>query len=299
MIRLDGGYMGKQTVRILGKYHLNGANVHALFPVVEVTLDIGNLKKNFFDTGSKKILIKLLPDFKTHLDDNEDILKEHNTSPSHIIQYLVIAVQDMAGDEVSFGQIIRDSETTSKLVIEYHHEELVDYAVEKAVELYNKIIEGEKELEGYVNSIIKKAQNIYYMKKIGPSTKSILDAAKKHDIPFRHIQKDYSLYSLGWGVKKKRIWGPVTSETSMISSDVAQNKLLTKKILYETGFPVPRGEIVTSKEEAVQSAERLSYPVIIKPVDGHQGKGVLGDIISKEEAKEAFEIAKEYSNKLL
>ncbi len=293
--------MSGQYIRILSWNHLNGANVHALFPVLEVTLDLEGVKDTPIDNIIKDELLRLLPTLKTQKCprcSDEGFLKGKDTH-LHIIQHIALTIQDLSGDDVSFGKSIIDSKNTSKLILEYNYEELVDHAVDKSVELYNRILDGEKDLDGFVNIIIKKAQNIYMRQKIGPSTKAILDAAKKHDIPFKHIQKDYSLYSLGWGVKKKRIWGPVTSETSMISSDIAQNKLLTKKIFYETGFPVPRGEIVTSKEEAVQSAEKLSYPVIIKPVDGHHGEGVLGDIISKEEAEEAFEIAKDYSNKLL
>ncbi|MGM0405404.1 MAG: cyanophycin synthetase [Thermoplasmatota archaeon] len=291
--------MSGQYIRISSLNHLKGANVHALFPVLKVTLDIENVKNKPVNTEIKEKLFNLLPILKTQGGTSNEFLKGQKSSPSQIIIYTALAVQNMAGDVVSFGKVLSYSEYTSELVLEYDHEKLVDYAIEKAVDLYNKIADGERDLDGYVNSIIKKAQNIYARRKMGPSTKAILDAAKKHDIPFKHIQKDYSLYSLGWGVKKKRIWGPVTSETPMISSDIAQNKLLTKKILYETGFSVPRGEIVTSKEEAVKSAVKLSYPVIIKPLDGHHGEGVLGDIRSKKEAEEAFEIAKDYSDKLL
>ncbi|MFO7792865.1 MAG: cyanophycin synthetase [Candidatus Saliniplasma sp.] len=286
---------------------LEGPNIHALLPVLEVTLDLGDPKEVFSTLSSgrtKDLLLNYFPDLKDHRCSTgykgRSIERlEKRTYQDHVIEHLALVIQNLAGDDVSFGKSIHVSGSKYKVIIEYGHEELVTYAIDKAVEVCNRILQGEEDLEGNINSMIKKAENIYMKSKKGPSTKAILDAAKEFEIPYRHIQKEYSLYSLGWGIKKKRIWGPVTSETPMISSDIAQNKLVTKKILYETGFPVPEGEKVTSMGGAVKAAEKLRYPVIIKPVDGNHGGGVIGDIMSKKEVEEAFEITRQYSDTLL
>ncbi|MFW6038588.1 MAG: cyanophycin synthetase [Candidatus Saliniplasma sp.] len=296
--------MSNEDVRIIKKNYLKGPNIHALFPVLDATLDLGDMTDVPSDERIKELLVNFFPEIKNHTCSpgyKGGFLErlDEGTYPTHVIEHIAIAIQNMAGDEIFFGKSRKDSGSVYNLIIEYNYEELVDHALDKAVEIYNLILRGEEDLEGKVNSIIKKARKVYLLSKKGPSTKAILDAAKRHDIPFRHIHRDYSLYSLGWGVKKKRIWGPVTSKTSMISSDIAQDKLLTKKVLHETGFSVPEGETVTSKEEAIQAAKTLRYPVIIKPVDGHQGKGVIGDIIDEDELEEAYDISKQHSDKLL
>jgi cyanophycin synthetase len=54
------------------------------------------------------------------------------------------------------------------------------------------------------------------------------------------------------------------------------------------GFPVPKGSIVIGREEALTAAERIGYPVAVKPVSGHKGIGVTADVQNAEELKFAF-----------
>ncbi|MCO5219850.1 MAG: cyanophycin synthetase [Thermomicrobiales bacterium] len=73
---------------------------------------------------------------------------------------------------------------------------------------------------------------------------------------------------LGHGKYQKRIWATVTSETANIAVEVASNKELTNRLMHEIGIPVPRSIVVTSEDEAVRTAHRIGYPVVIKPLDG-------------------------------
>jgi cyanophycin synthetase len=49
---------------------------------------------------------------------------------------------------------------------------------------------------------------------------------------------------------------------------------LTKQRLEKFSIPVPDGEIVRSEAEAVEALESIGAPVVVKPLDGRQGKGV-------------------------
>ena len=53
--------------------------------------------------------------------------------------------------------------------------------------------------------------------------------------------------------------------------------------------------MVYDAEEAVEEAERLGYPVVVKPLDGHHGKAVAIDLKSPEEVRGAFDKARELS----
>lgn len=58
---------------------------------------------------------------------------------------------------------------------------------------------------------------------------------------------------------------------------VAVDKLYTKWILKEAGISVPEGNLVllpASPEEVLTAESGLSYPMIVKPIRGYQGKGV-------------------------
>jgi cyanophycin synthetase len=54
------------------------------------------------------------------------------------------------------------------------------------------------------------------------------------------------------------------------------------------GFPTPKGKNCFTEEEILAEAEKLGWPVVIKPVAGHKGQGVTTGIESIPEAKKAF-----------
>ena len=76
---------------------------------------------------------------------------------------------------------------------------------------------------------------------------------------------DYSLVQFGHGKYQRRIQATVTSETRHIAVEIASDKEETNKILGDLGLPVPKQRTVRSEEQAVRAAERLGYPVVVKP----------------------------------
>ncbi len=98
----------------------------------------------------------------------------------------------------------------------------------------------------------------------GPSTAALVRAAEERDIPWIRLN-DRSLVQLGHGKYQRRIQATVTSETRHTAVEIASDKRLTNQILADLGLPVPRQELVDDAEEAVEAAERLGYPVVVKP----------------------------------
>lgn len=95
------------------------------------------------------------------------------------------------------------------------------------------------------------------------------------------------------------IWGPETSKTNLIGSELGQEKDISKELLHDCGLPVPRGEVAYGLEEALDIADHIGYPVVMKPVDGHHGEGVMVNLRTPEELKKAYEITSEYSKYML
>ena len=81
----------------------------------------------------------------------------------------------------------------------------------------------------------------------------------------------------------------------MISVDIAGNKDATKKLLGEMGVPVPNGYTIREEDELERPINAVGFPVVIKPLDGNHGKGATVGIESLEDARIAFQKAKEYS----
>ena len=57
---------------------------------------------------------------------------------------------------------------------------------------------------------------------------------------------------------------------------------------------MPRQELVCDADEAVEAAERLGYPVVVKPLDGNHGNAAWrSTCTTAEQVREAYEKARE------
>ncbi len=295
-----GEYVSNE-IDLKNKRFLKGPNVHALFPVLEARVDLGEWVETPSNEEFSKKLVELFPGLKDHTCSKGyeggfiERLNE-GTYPAHIVEHVAIAIQNYVGVDVSFGKSRRDEGSVYKIVMEYEYPSLASKALEGSIDLVNKLLRGDDNLKGFVNDILEEAEDALLDEKIGPSTRAILDAAEEKDIPYQRTDDKYSLFSLGWGKNKKLIWGPETSETSLIGTEVAQEKDICKDFLYDHGIPVPRGEVVTSEREALEMAEYVGYPVVLKPVSGNHGDGVFVDIKNPDELTEAYSLTKKYED---
>ena len=101
-------------------------------------------------------------------------------------------------------------------------------------------------------------------------------------IPYRRLTSG-SLVQFGWGSKQRRIQAAETDRSSAIAESIAQDKELTKKLLHAGGVPVPMGRPVSDADDAWAAAQEVGVPVVVKPLDGNQGKGVSVNLFSKEQ----------------
>ena len=146
------------------------------------------------------------------------------------------------------------------------------------------------ELEALIRGAEKRA--------FGPSTASLVRAAQARDIPWVRLSEG-SLVQFGHGHRQKRIQATVTSETRHIAVDIASDKELTNRILGDIGLPVPKQDQVYDAEEAVEAAERLGYPVVVKPLDANHGRGVSIGLVNADQVRTAFPVAQEHSDCVL
>ncbi|MGI6113484.1 MAG: cyanophycin synthetase, partial [Mahellales bacterium] len=76
-------------------------------------------------------------------------------------------------------------------------------------------------------------------------------------------------------------------------------KTITKEVLESVGIPVPRGGVCTTLRDAIEICSDIGYPVVIKPENGNQGKGVSLNINSSDEVKTAFKLAKRINKNVI
>lgn len=121
----------------------------------------------------------------------------------------------------------------------------------------------------------------------GPTVYALLRTAYDKGIPAFYLWEE-GLMQYGYG--KKQIRGIATTFDcdSHLDSDFTTRKDDCKAFLSTLGFPVPKGDVVFSCKEALVVAEKIGYPVAIKPVAGHKGIGVTAEVQNEDEVKFAF-----------
>jgi cyanophycin synthetase len=103
----------------------------------------------------------------------------------------------------------------------------------------------------------------------------------------------------GWGAQQRRIQAAETDTTSAIAESIAQDKDLTKSLLHAAGVPVPMGRPAQSLDEAWAIAQEIGLPVVVKPQDGNQGKGVTVNITARQAFDNAYVTAERYGTVLV
>ncbi|ROZ79634.1 acetate--CoA ligase family protein [Ramlibacter sp. WS9] len=124
-----------------------------------------------------------------------------------------------------------------------------------------------------------------------------LAAADELRVPWAHLRGDIFLF--GWGAKGRWLQSSFTDQTSKIGTNLARNKVDGAAVLRTNGVPVPEHVAVHNEREAVAAAEKMGYPVVVKPIDLDGGKGVWVNIRTAAAVREAYANAVALSKQVL
>ena len=280
-----------------------GPNIWSYDKAIHLVVDLGSLEE--FPTNT-------IPGFTDHLLEMLPGLREHSCSRGkrggfverlnegtwlgHVAEHVALALQQVVGHDIRRGKTrgVKGQKGVYNVIFGYADEQVGLAAARLAVRLVNHLVEADPEFDWDEERerFILRAERTAF----GPSTQAILDEAMSRDIPWLRLNQ-YSLVQLGQGVHAKRIRATRTSATSAIAVDVASDKDLTTRLLAAAGLPVPKQDTVRSEDAAVRAAERIGYPVVLKPLDGNHGRGVCINIGSEEEVRAAFPVAVEQSRR--
>ncbi|MEK0425177.1 MAG: Cyanophycin synthetase [Planctomycetota bacterium] len=284
-------------MKILKVNKLRGPNIWANYPVLEAWVDLEEMK----DTSSEMIpgfnerLMGWLPTMVEHRCSIGErggffIRLRRGTYMAHILEHVTLELQSLAGTPVGFGRA-RETNTDGiyKVAIAYKEEKLALACLDRAFELIQAAIH---DTPFDVNKVVAELKDYAYDVCLGPSTRSIVEAAKVKNIPWRRLNEG-SLVQLGYGVHQRRICTAETDATSAIAESIAQDKELTRTLLRSIGIPTPEGCSVESAEEAWEAAEDIGLPVVVKPQYGNHGRGVATNLQTQEQVVAAYNAARE------
>lgn len=110
----------------------------------------------------------------------------------------------------------------------------------------------------------------------GKSTFEVLKAAYREGVPFMPLPAGF--FQLGWGSHSRKINRSTTDRDTVVGMRLAQNKYWTASVLASAGLPTPAHHLVLSYDAALKAAQRIGYPLVVKPVDLERGEGVFVDV---------------------
>lgn len=215
---------------------------------------------------------------------------------SRVLELAALGLQAQAGCPVTFSCTNPTVDArVYQVVVEYSEEEVGLLAFELAQALCQSAMDDIPfDLAGALAQLRALDEDV----RLGPSTGSIVDAAVARGIPFSRMTEG-SMVRFGWGAKQRRIQAAEMDCTSAISEAIAQDKELTKKLLAAAGVPVPNGRAVSDAQDAWKAACDIGLPVVVKPNDGNQGKGVTVNITTQEHLVAAYGVATEFRDDVL
>ncbi|NOT69078.1 MAG: cyanophycin synthetase [Methylophilaceae bacterium] len=215
---------------------------------------------------------------------------------AHVLELAALGLQAQAGCPVTFSRTTATQEPgVYQVVVEYSEESVGRRAFALAQQLCQAALTN---APFDVTAALSELRELDEDERLGPSTGAIVQAAAARHIPFRRLTRG-SLVQFGWGSKQRRIQAAETDRSSAIAESIAQDKELTKKLLSAAGVPVPNGRTVTDADDAWAAMSEINAPVVVKPADGNQGKGVTVNIASREGLELAYAAARKISAEVL
>lgn len=303
-------------MKILSSNVYVGPNIYAHFPVIRHVLDLealedwptGKLGNAFVDP-----LLESLPGLHDHGCSYREpggfvrrMREVEGTWLGHVMEHVAIELQNVAGSPVTFGRTrsIEGQKGHYNMVFQYLDAEVGREASRLSLQLIHSLLPDELRpadapkrdwnFAAERDHFIRYAQS----RAFGPSTNSLVQAAEARDIPWIRLNRQ-SLVQFGHGRYQTRIQATTTGLTSNIAVELASDKEETNSILRDLGLPVPKQKMVRRAQDAVRAADRIGYPVVLKPLAGNHGRGVSINLKTPEEVELAFEKAVEHGRNVV
>ena len=289
-------------MKIVNKKAFEGRNIYSHKKCIRVELDL----QGYAEIPSKDIpgfnekLLELLPELYTHRcgidEDGGFVIRlREGTYLSHICEHMILALQNKLGIDVAYGKAREIKGEFYYIIFQYEYKNTAFEVLRLAVDIINSLI-NDRNIN--FNDRFKIIQEILNNEVIGPSTRAIKEAANRHGLPVMQLG-DSGFYQIGYGKQARIIEATIGSKTSCVSTDISCDKLLTKELLMNQHIPVADGAMVYNVISLLKEAEKIGYPVVIKPRYGSKGNGVIVNIKNEKELIRAYNSLKDKYKELM
>jgi len=133
---------------------------------------------------------------------------------------------------------------------------------------------------------------------LNPYARIIVDEALRRGIEVQVDDAEGGLFTLIQGNRRIRCRESLTDLTSAVTMTLCADKVLTSRTLARAGLKVPEQRLAGSDEDNAAFLERHGA-LVVKPVNGEQGKGVAVDIRDAEHLATAIQAARRHDDRVL
>jgi cyanophycin synthetase len=306
-------------MKIVERAVYRGPHLYSATPMIRIQIDLGALERAPSNT---------IPDFNTRLLDALPGLSKHGccykkpggfvrrlqdgTWLGHVIEHAALELQNEAGFAVTRGKTrsVRGRTGVYNVMFEYLDEAVGLRAGRLAAELVASLLpDGQNRIAG-LGRIVRHEPaadlaasrrdflRFASRRRLGPTTSALVDAARRRGIPVQRMDEQ-SLIRFGWGRAQQTMRASISGKTSHIAVETAGDKHLTRTLLQGAGLPAPRGALVRDAAEAIEAAERLGFPVAVKPLNANHGRAVSTNLQDADAVAKAFAAAQELSGRVI
>jgi cyanophycin synthetase len=164
------------------------------------------------------------------------------------------------------------------------------------VQLLRTVVEGQH-ADPPLEALVQSYEQLQKRRVPSGNTLRFVEAAQEKRIPVQELPANMLL--LGIGKHGRWLESSFTDRTSMLGTSLARGKLLAAQLLRQSGMPVPDHRLAETADRAVEVADELGYPVVVKPVDLDGGRGVAAWLMDADEVRLAFDACCKLSSNVL
>lgn len=248
----------------------HGPNIYSSFQGILLSLSSGNSKNN--QERDSEFSFPVSPVDLEGLSFIEKIVR--------LISYFVAKERRQPFPYQSFGT----HNDSASIFIETSFPNSTVEAAKHVVDIINQASDGRQ----LTNEDWERSYD-YFMRTHGIGMNTRLIVSKAGELDFPHYQIHQDLIQYGYGRNRHLMWGSVPEETSVVAVDMTVYKSTLERFLRDIGYRVPVSYKARTIQEAIEYAEAIGYPVVMKPLTETFGAKTYANLESKEEIREAFQ----------
>jgi cyanophycin synthetase len=208
---------------------------------------------------------------------------------AELVGRVAVALQTLAGTPVAFVRVQPGhAGDLPQVAVGYAEAELGVESLYEAEALLLRCLRG---ADPDMEHLERTLRQVHHDARPRATAMVLIREARRRGIPVRRFADD-PVFQLGLGRTLRRLDATMSDFTSVIAADITSDKDRTKRILARNGLPVPEGGIAADADEAVDIARRIRFPVLLKPLDANDGRGISGRLASEEAVRAAYPIAR-------